>query len=61
MKSAFKLEMEDPYSQSKHSCPLPQSQALLLVKTKFCLGVYHLSDSSDINLVCHPENKERRN
>lgn len=49
MESAFKLEMEGPYLQSNHSFPPPQPQAFLLVEAKFCLGVYHLLDSSDMN------------
>ena len=49
MESAFKLEMEGPYLQSNHSFPPPQPQAFLLVEAKFCLGVYHLLDSGDMN------------
>lgn len=59
MESAFKLEMEGPYLQSNRSFPPPQRQAFLLVEAKFCLGVYHLLDASDMNSKKFIERKNR--
>ena len=59
MESAFKLEMEGSYLQCNHSFPPPQPQAFLLVEAKFCLGVYYLLDSSDMNFSSHSKKQKR--